>query len=426
MRRCGNCVQLLLTLSCLYALPTIPSAEAGEQLLDGLQREMTQLVQRVRPSVVSVVAYCQSPQCTASQLSSSPGEQASSASPASLWQKNIGSGCIIDATGHIVTTENVIHQAQEIEVTFSDGTSAMAHLVGTDAESNLAVLRVDGRHTPPATMGNSDGVQVGSLVTIVGNSFGLTSAVSFGLVNGIRDKDELIQLSAPVNPGNSGAVVLNTKGEVIGLVVAAVSEPITLMIGAAGTAQPQVQQLDLRSQGASLAIPMRTVQAVAASLIDRGVYERGWLGVTIRDLSAEQMKRLNVTSGVLVIQVLDPSPAAEAHLTAGDVILQYDGKPVTKAKDLFHWVQASPAGTPVPLVISRNGQQQTLSAQIIRRPDDLNERLAKAGNPQAFPVTEADQNPASANVSPGDAFEKRIERLEEEIRQLRKLIRQEK
>lgn len=424
MRTSCIIVHLLLAVYALNSFSSVPPLEAREQLLDSLEKEMTKLMQRVGPSVVSVAACCRTPQCQTSRMTRSTDSALPTSTNASLWQTNIGSGCIIDVDGHIVTTENVIHDAHEFEVTFSDGTKRIAQRIGSDPESNIAVLKVVGNGYTPATMGDSEKISVGSLITILGNSFGLSSAVSFGFVNGIRNGDELIQMSVPVSPGNSGAVALNTKGEVIGLVVAAVSEPVTLTIGAPGTQQQHIQQLDLPSQGASLAIPSNKVQRIATELIEHGVYERGWLGVTIRNLTQAQAKKLQINSGVLVIDVLNPSPASEAQIGVGDVILQYDGKKVTKAKELFERVQSSEVGKTVSIMILRKGQEHTLETEIIQRPVDLKERMAKStGLPQHFDTS--DPPIPSQPLLSNESIEKRIDLLEEEIRQLRKLIRKE-
>jgi len=391
MRISGPSRPILLAISLLTCLCLAPLGEAGEHVLESLEQEMTKLVQRIRPSVVSVVAYCISPECVPSHISRGTEHPTSSRSNTSPWQKNIGSGCILTEDGYIVTAENVIRDAQEFEVTLSDETNRIATLIGADPESNIAVLKVDGNGFVPAGLGDSNRINAGSFITIVGNSFGLSSAVSFGLVNGTREADDLIQLSAPGSPGNSGAVALNTRGDVIGIIVAAVSEPVALNIGTPGTGNQQIQHVDLRAQGASLAIPIKTVTRIAERLIDHGVYERGWLGTVIQDLTPIQADRFGVETGVLVVDVHQSSPAAEANILKGDVIVAFNGKTVSSGKDLFDQVQWARVGTVVPLTISRKGRTYDLVADIARRPADLNQGTA---GKSALTELSADSSPA--------------------------------
>ena len=414
---------LLFYLTLLLAITGIIAAK--EQLLDSLEKEMTNLVQSVQPSIVSVVAYCKTPYCNKAETVRAMNHTGPSQGNESLWLTNIGSGCIMDSQGHILTTENVVHDAHEMEVTFSNGRRKVAQLVGSDPESNIAVLRVEGNGFPPAKMGDSNQMKVGSWVTILGNSFGMSSAVSFGLVNGIRKEDELIQMSALVNPGNSGAAALNTKGEVIGLVVAAVSEPVTLTIGAPGSQQPHVQRFDLPSQGASLAIPIHKAKQIASELIEHGTYERGWLGVIIQDLTKRQAEKLGVDSGVLVIRVLSPSPAADAQILEGDVIIEYDGKRVAEGKTLFKRVQSSEIGKIVNVTVFRNGHEYELLSNIAQRPKDLKERMSEGKTALQHNVDSSVATPSQI-ISADESLEKRIELLEEEIRRLQKLVRKEK
>lgn len=426
MRQSGIVPFLMFTIWIPFLLTPIGGViEAREQLLDVLEKEMTELVQKGQPSIVSVAAFCKTPYCDKARRTNVVNTPVPSHTNESLWQTNIGSGCIMDSRGYVLTTENVVHDAQQLVVTISNGERKAAQLIGSDPESNIAVLKVEGKRFAPAKMGDSNLIEVGSWITILGNSFGLTSAVSFGLVNGIREEDDLIQMSAPVNPGNSGAAVLNTKGEVIGLVIATVSEPVTLTIGAPGTQQPQVQKLDLRSQGASLAIPINNAMKIAAELIEHGEYKRGWLGVSIQDLNREQAENLNVKSGVLVTRVLNPSPAATANLLEGDVIVEYDGRRVTEGKKLLQWVQSSEVGKIVEVVVSRKGSERVALTEIVQRPKDLMERISEATDTSQYDPSSTQGTP-SQHTSSSESIEKRIELLEEEIKSLRTLIHKEK
>ncbi|MFQ6091869.1 MAG: S1C family serine protease [bacterium] len=424
MRRNGIASLLTLVSSVGLLLTPLGTTEAGGQLLDSLEKDITELVEKVRPSVVSVVAKCRTPYCGRSLAASTLKKGTSSQVDEFSWRTNVGSGFIMDSRGYIITTENVVRNAQGLEVTLSSGQKYVAQLLGSDPESNIAVLKIDGSRFPPAEMGDSDRVKVGSWVTILGNSFGLSSAVSFGLVNGIREEDDLIQMSAHVSPGNSGAAALNTKGEVIGLVAAAVTEPVTVSIGEPGALERPVQRFDLRSQGASLAIPINRVRKIAAELIEHGEYERGWLGLKIQDMSEDQARKLRVDSGVLVIRVLSSSPAAEAGILRGDVIVKYDSRKVTAGRALIDWVKSTKVGNVVRVTVSRNGREHSMMIKIGKRPKDLEERSG-----QRVGLSEYDFSPEMA-IPPQltthrQALQERIEQLQEEIRRLRTLLQKE-
>jgi len=325
------------TICVLAFAGTLP---AREQVLSSLEKEISSLVENARPSVVSVMASYRAPASNQDKTQRQGSAPSRPSSP--QWLTNVGSGCVIDSRGYILTTENVVRNAEQFQVAFSDGHKTEARLAGSDVESNIAVLQIEPGSYPEARIGNSDELSIGSWITLLGNSFGLTSAVSFGLVNGLRERDNLIQMSAPVSPGNSGAIALNIKGEVVGLVVATVSEPVTLTLGASGDRETHSQQLDLPSLGASLAIPMNRAMHIAAELIEHGKYDRGWIGIIIRDLSAAQAQRLGIGSGIVVSRVLPASPAAEANLLEQDIVISFDGRQISSGRQLMDWVQSSP------------------------------------------------------------------------------------
>lgn len=425
MRKSGTVIHLILSVSFTLLLSPCDAIRAENQLLDTLEKEMTKLVERVQPSVVSVSAKCKTRHCGQMLSSSTVHTPKAPQEEEFSWQTNVGSGFILDSRGHILTTENVIRSAEKFEVTLSNGEQYIAQLIGTDSESNIAVLKIEGDHFTPAKVGDPNRLKVGSWITILGNSFGLSSAVSFGLVNGIRQEDDLIQMSAYVNPGNSGAAALNTKGEVIGLVTAAVTEPVTVTIGAPGDQRQPQQRFDFRSHGASLAIPAHRATAIARELIEHGKYERSWLGVTIQNMTNEQAMKLNVASGVFVTFVSEPSPASEAGIQQGDVIVEYNGKKVIDGKKLVEWVTSTHIGEAIPITISRNGHQHTLVTKIGDRPSQVAEQTdGQNMNFQEYNVTPE----TAAMVQPvtsRETLEKRIEQLEEEIRRLEKLFNKE-
>ena len=422
MGKNGTKPLLILAASFLLLFAPLRPTTAGNQILDTLEKEMTKLVKGVQPSVVSVLAKCRTRRCNSAQATGSLKTPKPSTEKAYAWQTNVGSGFIMDARGYIMTAENVVRNAEEFEVTLFNGRKYFAQMIGSDLESNIAVLKIEGDDFTPAKMGDSNRLKVGSWVTIVGNSFGLSSAVSFGLVNGIREEDDLIQISAYVSPGNSGAAALNTRGEVIGLVAAAVTEPVTLTIGAPGGQELPQQRFDLRSQGASLAIPVHRAKTIAHELIEHGKYERSWLGVTIQDLTQDLAAKLKVPSGVFVTQVSEASPASEAGIQPGDVIVEYNGRKVTEGKILVDWVSSTHIGDVIPITVCRNGQNFSLITKISKRPTQVAERTDGRFMiiPEHHAVSGAEASPQQTTST--ETMKKRIEQLEKDIRRLESLL----
>ncbi len=404
------------TICVLAFAGTLP---AREQVLSSLEKEISSLVENARPSVVSVMASYRAPASNQDKTQRQGSAPSRPSSP--QWLTNVGSGCVIDSRGYILTTENVVRNAEQFQVAFSDGHKTEARLAGSDVESNIAVLQIEPGSYPEARIGNSDELSIGSWITLLGNSFGLTSAVSFGLVNGLRERDNLIQMSAPVSPGNSGAIALNIKGEVVGLVVATVSEPVTLTLGASGDRETHSQQLDLPSLGASLAIPMNRAMHIAAELIEHGKYDRGWIGIIIRDLSAAQAQRLGIGSGIVVSRVLPASPAAEANLLEQDIVISFDGRQISSGRQLMDWVQSSPIGKSILVTVLRQGREYSLNTTIASRPANLQETMTETG--LNWSQVDKTVGSASAPLSKDADITHRIEQLEEEIRKLQRLVR---
>jgi serine protease Do len=282
----------------------------------------------------------------------------------------MGSGIIYSADGYIVTNEHVVDNADDIKVNLSDGRTFEAKIKGVDKKSDLAVLKIDAKGLPAARLGDSDKLQVGEIVIAIGSPFGLNETVTTGIVSakgrygmGIEDYENFIQTDAAINPGNSGGPLLNLDGEVIGINTAIFSRS-----GA--------------YQGVGFAIPVNMVKNVAGQLIDKGEVTRGWLGVSIQNVTPELAKQFDIAEdakGVVVSDVYDATPAAQAGLKPGDVVVAYNGQKIENVNELRQHVADTAPGTTAKLKVLRGGKEMDLAVKIAKQTP---EALAMAANPE--------------------------------------------
>ncbi|HUH01922.1 MAG TPA: DegQ family serine endoprotease [Kofleriaceae bacterium] len=293
-------------------------------------------------------------------------------------QHGLGSGVIVSADGVILTNNHVIAQAEEITVTLHDGRDFKAKVVGTDPKSDLAVLRLEGKHSglKPASLGSSTNLRLGEVVLAVGNPFGVGQTVTMGIVSatgrskmGIVDYEDFIQTDASINPGNSGGALVNMRGELIGI--------NTAILSRTGG-----------SQGIGFAIPIDMVRPIMDGLLKNGTYERGWLGVAIQDLNDDLAKGLglSVDRGVLISDVTDGSPAAKAGLKRGDVVLELNGKKILTSGALRNRIAALGPGTKADMVVARNGVQQTVSVTLGSLASSPGEAVSRTQQPDKGPL----------------------------------------
>lgn len=269
----------------------------------------------------------------------------------SVQQKSLGSGFIIDGAGYIVTNNHVIEHADEIKVKLANGREFAGKVVGTDPKTDLALIKIEGpKDLTPLRMGDSDALEVGSWVVAVGSPFGLEQTVTAGIVSakgrtiGAGPYDNFIQTDASINVGNSGGPLINTRGEVVGINTA----------------------IEAGGQGIGFAIPVNLAKEVVAQLKDKGKVTRGWLGVGIQEVTPELAKSFGLKEerGALVAQVFKETPAEQAGIEQGDVIVEFDGKQVKYSKDLPQIVASTPAGKNVSIKIVRNGKTITKDLKI--------------------------------------------------------------
>jgi len=266
----------------------------------------------------------------------------------------LGSGVIISESGYILTNNHVIKGAEEIKVVLSDKREFKGKIVGTDPRTDLAVIKINAKDLPAAKLGDSAKLKPGDIVLTVGTPFGLNSTITMGIVSavgrsnvGIADFEDFIQTDAAINPGNSGGALVNTNGEVVGINTAIFSTSGGYM-------------------GVGFAIPSDMAKAVMDSIIKHGKVVRGWLGVSIQDLTADIAKSLGIKqqTGALVADVVKDSPAEKAGLKRGDVIVTFDGKPVEDSTSLRNMVSAAAPGKSVTFKLFREGKELSITATL--------------------------------------------------------------
>lgn len=281
--------------------------------------------------------------------------------------QSLGSGFIISKDGYILTNNHVVADADEIIVRLSDRSELEAKLIGADARTDVALLKVEGKDLPIVKLGKSDALKVGSWVLAIGSPFGFDHSVTAGIVSakGRSLPNEsyvpFIQTDVAINPGNSGGPLFNLDGEVVGI-------------------NSQIFTRSGGFMGLSFAIPIDVAMSVADQLKANGKVNRGWLGVVIQEVNKDLAESfgLDKPAGALVAQVLENGPAAKGGLQVGDVILSMNGQPIVMSADLPHLVGGLKPGTKIDLGIVRDGNRKNLSLSIGALPED-GEELAGAG-----------------------------------------------
>jgi len=366
---------------------SLNSASAAGTVLDAVEETLGQIYEQVNPSVVNIQVVQ-----TAGALSQDhpevPGFPDIPSTPEMPFQaQGQGSGFVWDEEGHIVTNNHVVAGADRITVVFYDGLSASAEVVGTDPNSDLAVVKVDvpaGR-LQPVEVADSTQVRVGQLAVAIGNPFGLDGTMTVGFVSALGRSlpvqsgamlqasytiPDIVQTDAPINPGNSGGVLVDDEGRVIG-VPTAIESPV----GA--------------NAGIGFAVPSTIVQKVVPALIRDGSYEHPWLGISGTSLTSNLAEAMALDAderGVLVIDVVEGGPASQASLqgsqeevdvdglstrAGGDVIVAIDGQPIDEFEDLVtHLARYTSVGQTVELTILREGREEAVEVTLAARPEE--------------------------------------------------------
>jgi serine protease DegQ len=271
---------------------------------------------------------------------------------------SLGSGVIVSSKGYVLTNHHVVEAADEIEVALADGKKLKAKAVGSDPETDIAVLQVEGGPLPAITFGDADGLRVGDVVLAIGNPFGVGQTVTMGIVSalgrsqlGINTFENFIQTDAAINPGNSGGALIDTAGNLVGINTAIYSR-------SGG------------SLGIGFAIPASSAKNVMEQIIRTGGVTRGWIGVEAREITPEmgESSRLGTTTGVLIEGVLRGGPADRAGLKPGDVLVAIEGSPVKDPNSMLNLVAALVPGKPASIRLKRGNKDMEIQVAVGKRP----------------------------------------------------------
>ena len=344
------------------ANPALPLSEAPAQALTLSYRVAAK---KAMPAVVNIYTSKQV-RTQRSPLESDPvfrrffGDQL----PQQTQRVNsLGSGVIVNSEGYILTNHHVVASADEIEVLLADGRSAPAKIVGSDPETDLAVIRLNLKNLPTITFGNAMQSEVGDVVLAIGNPFGVGQTVTMGIISalgrthlGINTFENFIQTDAPINPGNSGGALVDIQGNLVG-----VNSAIFSKTGG--------------SQGIGFAIPENIAKKVMLQIIEHGEVIRGWLGVSMRDMNPESAQAFNLpnVNGTLVVGVLRNGPADRAGIQPGDILTAVNGTVLPNSGALLGLVAQLTPGSQAQVTVTRKNKEFKVNATIAKRPPQTKE-----------------------------------------------------
>ena len=343
------------------ATPPAPSASAASK---SAKNPFVDIVKREKPAIVNIYTTQNTKQSQKHhQFKADPNEQVDpyhdflekffgQQMPQQTPRKSLGSGFIIDKEGYILTNNHVVERADEIRVRLDSGKEYEAQIIGTDPETDIALIKVkpDTNNLPAVELGDSDACEVGEWVIAIGNPFGLSQTVTVGVVSALgRDigagrYDNYIQTDASINPGNSGGPLINIEGKVIGI---------------NGAILPGNQGGNI---GIGFAVPINMVKDIIADLKSTKGVSRGWMGVSLQNVITPELSKalkLSTSEGALVGDVTPDSPADKAGLKRGDVIVKFDNKEVKSSQALPRMVAKNKLGSTVEVVVARNGDRKT-------------------------------------------------------------------
>lgn len=356
----------------------VPPASAAARTIGGAVDSYAEVVDLVAPAVVTIRSE-RRVRNVSQQMPQIPeefrdffgfGDQFGPRGPRQMPERReggLGSGVIVRPDGYILTNHHVIDGAETVTVEFSDGRSLKAEVVGSDAPSDLAVLKVEGNNLPTLALGDSDEVRVGDVVLAVGNPLGVGQTVTMGIVSakgratggaGDGSFEDFIQTDAPINQGNSGGALVSTTGQLVGI-------------------NSQIMSRTGGNIGIGFAIPANMARNVMTQLIDHGEVRRGMLGVTIQPVTSDIARSLGLSEvrGAIVNAVNAGSPAEKGGVRRGDVITAIDGEELKDGNDLRNEVAQTAPGTDVALTVIRDGKEQTVKVTL----GELNAGAATSG-----------------------------------------------
>ena len=332
-------------------------------ILESFERELTKVVDKVSPSVVTIFAV--------QEVEFNPFEDFDlpfrfPIEPFRQERRSLGSGVIVKYEKgkiYILTNNHVVEGAKRVTVRLDRHTEKRARIVGTDPKTDIAVIEVDAEgiddiESRIAKLGDSDKVRVGQLAIAIGNPYGLERTVTVGVVSalrrsiGITQYESYIQTDAAINPGNSGGPLINIHGEVIGINTAIVAS----------------------GQGLGFAIPINLARWVMEQILEHGKVVRGWLGVVIQEITPDIAEAIGVKEGILVAQVMKGSPADKAGLKVGDIIIALNGRKLEDVRDLQLSIMKTKPGTEVTLTIIREGKRKEIKVKVGELPEKISRK----------------------------------------------------
>ncbi len=272
---------------------------------------------------------------------------------------SLGSGVLVSHDGYILTNHHVVESADQIEVALADGRTAKGHIVGTDPETDLAVIKIDlGGNLPAITFAGAEAAHVGDIVLAIGNPFGVGQTVTMGIVSalkrnhlGLNTFENFIQTDAAINPGNSGGALVDADGNLLGI-------------------NSAIYSPNGGSLGIGFAIPVSTAKKIMEQIIQNGSVTRGWIGVAVQDITPELAEsfKLKDTKGVLISEIVRGSPADRAGIKAGDILLSIANKDLSDSNAMLETISALAPGKTVPLKLLRNQAEVVVQVRVGKRP----------------------------------------------------------
>jgi serine protease Do len=371
---------LCLCITCTSVVYAGHSAK-GLGLLEEVEAGFVGLAEHTLPSVVNISPY----------VPPSPSVRRQS-DPNRSRPTNAGAGVIIDGVkGYIVTNSHVVRQSQKVNILLYSGEEFVGQVLGTDEETDLAVIKVDSPEPLPSVLlGDSSKLKVGQFVVAIGNPYGLHDTFSFGVISGLNREnvnisryEDFIQTDASINPGNSGGPLLNIRGEVIGINTAIINY----------------------AQSIGFAIPANIVQNVSQQIIENGTVNRGWLGVGIEYIPEDVARNANIrkNDGVLVNSVFEKQPAHKAGIKVGDIILKIGGAKVSSPNSMIRVVGNVSPGQFVNLDVLRNGERKTFTVRLARKVEPRQQlAVLEKKKPPQLGIVWADLNESASQTKESD------------------------
>lgn len=290
--------------------------------------------------------------------------------PSERRQQSLGSGVIVSQDGYILTNNHVVEGAEEVKVALADETTIYeAKVIGTDPQTDVAVVKVPAENLTAITFADSGKIEVGDVTIAIGDPFGVGQTVTKGIVSakdrggiGITNYEDFIQTDASINPGNSGGALVDAEGRLLGI--------NTAILSRTGG-----------NQGIGFAVPVNLARYVMERIVVDGKVTRGYLGVKIQPVTPEAAKQSNLPQrkGALIAEVSPGSPGEQSGLKAGDIVTEFDGKPVTDSRHLQLMVAGKPPGSEVKMKVIRRGEEQTLTAKLSELPTQLASQPTESG-----------------------------------------------